>query len=939
MRILSQQINLLGRAIGNVLIPMLSAILPYAIAAAKALRTVVDSIAAFFGYRLTEIDYDAFGGMEVGASAAEDIEDAMGGAAASAKRMKDYVLGIDELNIIRPDEPTGSGGGAVSSSLGFESLELPQYDFLAGLSKQADELIPKMEKLVKVLGLVAGALVAAKLVKGIIDLVGWFKALGKWFGTLSDGTVTLLKGLGNVAAVVGSLGMSFYSGYSFMYDFISGADNLGASLALALGGFAMAEVVLGTILGPIGLAAGAFVALAGAIIGAYKANEDLNSQLVANTFYDDVGVPIGDLTQGYIDLMDAITDANQPIIDGWASIQEGQGAIEGTTRSIFELAHRVTLGVSDIQTELPKIKDAFTNLYNDTEQLLQDIGNNIYDALAGPVGRALEELGYSLPEIGLTVSAAVQDSTVEIERLKAETAAAWAEVESEALDASEALAITLENAATINQLAGNNTDGLLEFSDALAKLIPDDINWKTDDLAGVFSEMTTAYETAEGSIRESTSSLVEQFTLLRDNMLAIGDAEAAAELERHMSGITEAADKQLSDLGGILDQYVGTLQGDLIRTMQDEYDAAMSEWDSLHWIRKAMYNNDSAAYVSDILGKYKQEIVSPIVQGMQDAFGDHVSPDTQWADEVMTKMLGALFQTTITVDSFSGAVHFSTRLTGDLQAMIEQAVAAVDPSRTLAQADALGRSLGEGYANGIFVEIPQAQAAAGAMGTESLRSLKDSINSNSPSVAAAAEGYNFVTGYAKGIEDNIGLATFSAQSLGLKTLDSLVGAIDQNAYKPIDAFRNMLNKMLSLADQFATNFAETINRTLDEMADAFSETKVSDSRVSVGRMTTFSVPALAGGGRVSSGQLFLANENHNPELVGRFGSQTGVMNNDQIVTSVERGVYNAVSDAIRNNADTFGAKVSVQIGDKEIYDANKRAERAAGYQIAPAHVK
>lgn len=56
----------------------------------------------------------------------------------------------------------------------------------------------------------------------------------------------------------------------------------------------------------------------------------------------------------------------------------------------------------------------------------------------------------------------------------------------------------------------------------------------------------------------------------------------------------------------------------------------------------------------------------------------------------------------------------------------------------------------------------------------------------------------------------------------------------------------------------------------------------------------------AGGGSFSSGQMFIARE-AGPELVGKIGGGTGVMNNDQIVASVSAGVYEAVVSAMAGN--------------------------------------
>lgn len=57
------------------------------------------------------------------------------------------------------------------------------------------------------------------------------------------------------------------------------------------------------------------------------------------------------------------------------------------------------------------------------------------------------------------------------------------------------------------------------------------------------------------------------------------------------------------------------------------------------------------------------------------------------------------------------------------------------------------------------------------------------------------------------------------------------------------------------------------------------------------------VTMAASGGAFNTGQMFIARE-AGPELVGRIGSGTAVMNNDQIVASVAKGVYEAVLSAM-----------------------------------------
>ena len=75
----------------------------------------------------------------------------------------------------------------------------------------------------------------------------------------------------------------------------------------------------------------------------------------------------------------------------------------------------------------------------------------------------------------------------------------------------------------------------------------------------------------------------------------------------------------------------------------------------------------------------------------------------------------------------------------------------------------------------------------------------------------------------------------------------------------------------------------------------------------------------ASGGLPPVGQMFVAREK-GPELVGKIGSHTAIMNNDQIVSSVASGVYDAVYKANLNSksAQSINPTIIVQVGNKEI---------------------
>ena len=151
LRILQAQVVQCARALGNIFIPVLNAVLPYAIALAKVLRMVASAIASFFGFKLPEVDYS---GISAGSSAMGDLADNAGNAAGglgdaskAAKKLKNNLLGIDELNIIS-DNPAssaaggGGGAGGIGGGGGDLGIDLPEYDFLGDLvSSRVDEIV------------------------------------------------------------------------------------------------------------------------------------------------------------------------------------------------------------------------------------------------------------------------------------------------------------------------------------------------------------------------------------------------------------------------------------------------------------------------------------------------------------------------------------------------------------------------------------------------------------------------------------------------------------------------------------------------------------------------------------------------------------------------------------------------------------------------------
>lgn len=188
LRILQAQLTQAARAIGNIFIPALNAILPYAIAVVQVIREIANALANLAGFKLTDVDYSGVNSAAVGAgSLADNLDDAAG----AAKKLKQYTAGFDELNVFAPNTESGSGAGAGGAG-GFD-FDLPTYDFLGDAVQTRIGEIKKMieDTLAEITTIVSGFMLA---VGAILVVTGVNIPLG--VGLMAAGAVGLAATVG-----------------------------------------------------------------------------------------------------------------------------------------------------------------------------------------------------------------------------------------------------------------------------------------------------------------------------------------------------------------------------------------------------------------------------------------------------------------------------------------------------------------------------------------------------------------------------------------------------------------------------------------------------------------------------------------------------------------------------------------------------------------------
>lgn len=211
LRIFKAQVEQAGRALGNIFIPALNAILPYCIAAVEAIRMVANAIAELVGFSLPEIDYS---GIEGATGATDDLDDSLKKAGGSAKKLNELLADWDELNIIQSQSGGGGGGSKKNTKYNPEDwkFDLPEYDFLKDLTQSRVQQILEgwkptiqwitdhMEEILKVGEAVGAALLSWKLAKGLLP---GLTAAGSLLGGLVAAAAAAVIAIGSIELKVG----------------------------------------------------------------------------------------------------------------------------------------------------------------------------------------------------------------------------------------------------------------------------------------------------------------------------------------------------------------------------------------------------------------------------------------------------------------------------------------------------------------------------------------------------------------------------------------------------------------------------------------------------------------------------------------------------------------------------------------------------------------
>ncbi|WP_124098361.1 hypothetical protein [Ruminococcus sp. Marseille-P6503] len=454
IRILEQQFTQLKRALGNIVSVVAVKLIPYIQVAIRLLTDLAQSLAERWGFEMPQIDYSAMGD---GLSNVTDEADIAAESVQETVKEMQRLAGFDEINVL--SSGAGSGSETVSAAGGSDlGVELPEYDFLAGLDEQTDELYQQAKKkikeftdkvrslyewfkknkkivgdLLKLLALLWAVSKLKKLIDKVHELYKWFKELKiiktakKWldifitgfkkseadtfFGKLSGGFKSISdevkkfrdklspvqKLLGTIVGTV----VASYGSYNLFYDLAG--DTLTWKSALVdsaeiVGGLAASWIFGGGKGLAVGFVATAFSGLYGWIKKCVEASEE--AYLKISGLSDNGGVKVSDLTQMFSDQYNQIIETSDKIQEYKQTISDNDGTISTAIENVENFNTAFGDGKNAMSEEdLEYITGQFETIAKSVKDNVGTATQSILESFSDKIKQVADNIGIDLSKV------------------------------------------------------------------------------------------------------------------------------------------------------------------------------------------------------------------------------------------------------------------------------------------------------------------------------------------------------------------------------------------------------------------------------------------------------------------------------------------------------------------------------------------------------------
>lgn len=865
LRVLGSQVNLAAREIGNIFIPALNAILPYAIAAVKAIRALAASIANLFGIQLASVDYSGISGA---GSAAEKLDKDLSSAGGSAAELKNQLAGFDELNVIQ--STSGGGGGIGGGGIGsgeFEDMELPGYDFIKdAVSTKVDKIYNKIKPLIdwtsehlQEIGLtvstIGATMLAWEISASLANALNWTK------GTL-DSVHGVLLALGSSVITIG---------VSFLLEKkgLAGpaTENWGDLISSWISSAAGSAITGGVVTKSLGKTAGKYAAGVTLAISAATS---------IKAIYDDVKAYGFDGKTLADSIWTAIKGA---AAGGLIALAAGATLAVGASIGAGLTLAGIGIAVALANVELDTRETRWGNLELTKEQITKYVKEQLFSidvtATIGAVDSVISDLDSQKGKLNAAISEfndgliLVQfgvDKQGSYQKMLTALTGGAADGSYSADSILGMLGKTLSASSNAIMLGY----GMLGYDDEHRLDVANLINTSNASVqaaaqnAGKELAVLLQKGWTEGLEENETARAVELSGFIRRVTSAVEEGKIAGEFAGKVAFALEDVDR--GSFTQVLEQY-NTMKAELEQSYRDLAIRTLGEMQSSYSLAVANGDMESANKIAEEIKAYEETMYQRIAEMVEAA--------TAVGRQKILQAAQNAFSNTITIDDLIGGISIEEALENSFVKFTDET-----PLEEIVD-----------YIDNYVMETFQAvlpkedynllKEVAEATGASYLSMLPEGVQSGFQTAWSAvlgdrttevfeALGYDSGNTYAAGF---IGETT----NIGGNVIDGL----HQNDWAGAGAADGMA---------YANSFSATAGAIRFPALTTPSFTP---------RAVMRNVRGYATGGYPKSGELFWAREDGAPEMVGKMGGNTAVANNEQIVTGISSGVSKGVSDANR----------------------------------------
>lgn len=609
IRLFTQQMTMLRRELGNMFLPIVIKILPYAQAFARILTDMARAAANFFGFELPEIDYSS---VNVIGDLGEEADDAT----ESLKALKNALASIDEINIL--GKPSGQGLGSMQGmDLGIDFSQY-DYDFLGNIRNQvteivdsfyskfgsADEIFKSILDTAKLIGI---AILGWKVAQATADVIKFLSSAQAGPAVALAFTVTgIAIGLDAGAGLVNDMGdIQNWVKWAFSQSLL-----IGASL-----------ITFGT--GPVGwvvgIGAGLVVTFTGMIAEmSRQAKEELQASIDKNikSVMFGKGTTATTLALAFDEVMVEFASGLDVVIKGGVKLEGIEKSLGLATDNMSELlGHIIKLG-PDARAEIEEISLALDDLLTATNDLRNEAYSNITYALLNSFSESARIAGQSVDSI-----------IADLIRLKNEGDERQASLE-----------------ITLNKLKRDYSKGIISEDEyvkrtreAFKKMgvavnptlsaITDNFNSLISSLDGIDWEdkkmINHALENIANSVKGSKENIEAYMTGLDKSINTIlNDIADEAERKRMSEILLSFRDSERSALEAVWNKNIGilmaTIEGDLLSKTQEVADNAKKAFEEMGPFKQAF----NADFVYKNVQAFKNDYLVPIVDGINEVLDE-----------------------------------------------------------------------------------------------------------------------------------------------------------------------------------------------------------------------------------------------------------------------------------------------------------------------------